>query len=79
MREHAVHHRLHRDGAVHPASLETTLTVDEIEGLKRNLLDSQEEPAAAEDGIASGATQMSRWIRTEGERLGRRLAREPMR
>lgn len=58
---------------------ETILTVDEIEGLKRNLLDSEEEPAGGEDGIGSEATRLSRWIVAEGERLGRRLAREPRR
>lgn len=58
---------------------ETILTVDEIEGLQRNLLDSEEEPAGGEDGIGSEATRLSRWIVAEGERLGRRLAREPRR
>lgn len=58
---------------------ETILTPDELEGLRRNLLDSEEEPASAEDGVGSAETRLGRWIRAEGQRLGRKLAREPQR
>ena len=57
---------------------ETILTPDELEGLRQNLLDSDEEPALPANG-EHGGTPLAQWVADNAARLGRRMAREPTR
>ena len=58
-------------GAASHLMRETILTLDELKGLSRNRLDSQEPP--------SGSISLTAWIKENAETIGSRFLREPRR